>query len=90
MLERDVETYLRDQCKKRNLICWKMQSLSLRGFPDRMIVTEDGKIVFVEVKGPGGRLSALQKSLADKLRARNIVVQVVSNFEQVDNLLAGL
>lgn len=88
MLERDVEQYLVTQCKSRDWLCWKMQSSSLRGFPDRMVVTRTGKIYFVEVKAEKGIVSPLQRAVHDKLTSRGVTVYVAVGSAGVDKLLA--
>jgi hypothetical protein len=88
MQEREVEQFLRDKCKEAGLLCWKMQSLSIRGFPDRMVVCPDGRIYFVEVKGDGGRLSQLQKVVIDRLRSNKCNVFVVTGIESVKAFLS--
>ena len=84
MLERDVEKYFVAQCKKLDWLCWKMQSSSLRGFPDRMVVTGSGQIYFCEIKAEGGRPSPLQKAVAAKLAAKNVKVYLLVGREGVD------
>lgn len=86
-VEQKVEQYLMAQCKKRNWLCWKMQSLSLRGFPDRMVVTPTGRIYFVEVKAPGGRTSPLQRVAIAKLRAHCASTYVAVGREGVDEFI---
>lgn len=87
MQEREVEKFLRDKCKEAGLTCWKMQSLSIRGFPDRMVFCPDGRIYFVEVKGEGGRLSQLQKVVIERLRANKCNVFIVTSIESAKTFI---
>lgn len=85
--ERKIEQYLVAQCKLREWLCWKMQSLSLRGFPDRMVVTSTGKIYFVEVKAPGGRTSPLQRIAMGRLTSHNAKCFVAVGRDGVDEFI---
>jgi len=87
MLERDVEKYFVAKCKKLDWLCWKMQSSSLRGFPDRMVVTRLGQIYFCEIKAEGGRVSPLQRAVAAKLAAKDVKVYVLVGREGVDKFM---
>lgn len=86
--ERKVELHLMAQCKKRNWLCWKMQSLSFRGFPDRMVVTLTGQIYFVEVKATGGRTSPLQRIAMEHLTSHNAKCYVAVGRDGVDGFIA--
>ena len=85
--ERRLEMHLMAQCKKRNWLCWKMQSLSFRGFPDRMVVTTTGQIYFVEVKATGGRTSPLQRIAMGHLTSHNAVCYVAVGRDGVDGFI---
>jgi|JI9StandDraft_1071089.scaffolds.fasta_scaffold04023_7 hypothetical protein len=87
MLERDVEKYFVAQCKKHDWLCWKMQSMSLRGFPDRMVVTGSGRIHFCEIKAEGGRVSPLQKAVAAKLAGKRVQVYLAVGKAGVDQMI---
>ena len=60
------------------------------GAPDRILIMPEGRIVFVEVKTKGGKLSAIQKVVHATLRDHGCEVRVVWTKEEVDNLLGDL
>jgi hypothetical protein len=53
-----------------------------KGWPDRIFVTEEGKILFCEFKAVWGHISAMQEYVADKLHARGIEVYIITGFKQ--------
>ena len=61
MLEKDIERYLTREVKKMGGLCLKFTSPGNAGVPDRLILLPDGRVWFVEVKKPGGRVRPLQK-----------------------------
>lgn len=67
----------------------KFVPLHLKGFPDRIVILP-GRVAFVEVKRPGGRLSPAQKINLERLRALNVPALVVYSREDVDEALEEL
>ena len=84
--ERDVEAYLKQRVERGGGVCWKWTGQ--RGVPDRVVVLPAGRVVFVEVKTTGGKLSALQRKAIKTLEALGAEVAVVWPKEDVDALLA--
>ena len=60
ILERDLEKYFTAQCKKYKLLSLKLHVKFARGWPDRIVPLENGEVLWVELKRPGGKVSALQ------------------------------
>lgn len=54
MLEKVIEKYLVDQCKRYGILCEKFTSVQRRSVPDR-ILTYVGRVVFLELKAPGAK-----------------------------------
>lgn len=90
MRERDIENYLRDQIKTVGGIAYKWTSPGNNGVPDRIVALPGGRIVFVELKAPGGKPTALQLNQHKCLRALGCDVRVIDSKEQVDALLREL
>ena len=88
-LERDIERYFRDQCRKHGLLCLKFVSPARNGVPDRIVVTQ-AQTVFVELKKPGGSLRKIQRVTHSKLRRHGADVRVVDNHQSVDRLITEL
>ncbi|WP_050514211.1 MULTISPECIES: PDDEXK family nuclease [Streptomyces] len=87
--ESTIEDYLLSQCREHGFLCLKFVSPARRGVPDRIVVAL-GRIVFVEVKCPGGRLRKLQQLMHAKLRCHGAEVHVVDDKPGVDAFVAHL
>lgn len=59
LTEAKIEAKINRFCKKHRIYCRKFKSASQRGVPDR-IYAFNRKIVFVELKRPGNKPTALQ------------------------------
>ena len=55
------------------------------GVPDRVVVSKKGKVYFVELKRPGGRIRKLQTMCIQKLRNHNVWAGVLSTRSEVDD-----
>lgn len=85
--ERDVEKYLVQEMEKLGLACIKFVPEQLPGMPDRMVLLEDGRVMWVELKTKGGRLSAIQKYRHEWLRKQGHGVWIVWDRGQVDAMV---
>lgn len=61
MLEKEIEKKLVEGVKKLGGRAYKIVSPGNVGVPDRLVLLPGGRIVFVELKTPVGRLSKMQK-----------------------------
>ena len=59
------------------------------GWPDYMFLNQ-GKILFIEFKRPGGVPTALQESVIDSLRAQMFVARVIDDVEQGKKLIDSI
>ena len=87
--ERDIEARLRDGVKKLGGIAYKFVSPGNAGVPDRLVLLPGGKVAFVELKAPGGKSTALQTAQQKRIAGLGFLVKVVSDYQQVDDLLGG-
>lgn len=69
MTEKEIETYFVRRVKAMGGYAYKFRSVSQRGVSDRIACMPNGKIIMVEIKKPGGRLSALQEIFAEEMRS---------------------
>lgn len=90
MREHDVENYLRDRVKDAGGIAYKFVSPGNNGVPDRIVMLPGVHDIFVELKAPGGKPTALQRNQHKRLRALGRDVRVIDNKEQVDVMLKEL
>ncbi len=88
MRERDVEKYLVARVEKLGGECWKWNGRL--GVPDRIVLLSGGRVIFVEVKTDGGRLSKMQLWTHRKLTGLGMDVVVVWSKEDVDRLMESV
>ena len=88
ILERDLEGYFARQCKKKGLMTLKLNVRFSRGWPDRIVVLKDGKVMWVELKRPGAKLSPLQIKVHFELNKWHQEVYVIDSKEGIDHVLA--
>ena len=93
-LEHDIQNDIRLWCGEHNLLAFRVNTGSgytpdgrrfstgvPSGFPDVIVLTNNGQIIFVECKAKYGRLRPDQKTLHDELRKRKFAVLVPKNLE---------
>lgn len=90
MRERDVESYLKRALWKIGVDCLKFVPEQAPGMPDRMVLLDDGRVLWVELKTDGGRLSEIQKYRHAWLTKLGHDVRVVWNKQQADELAAEI
>jgi len=87
LLERHLETYFSAACKKRGLLTLKLNVRYARGWPDRIVPLKGGGVLWVELKRPGGKTSALQDKVHNDLQKFGHRVHVIDSKEGIDNVL---
>lgn len=88
MSEKQAERRLADGVKKYGGLCPKFVSPGMPGVPDRIVLTADGRVIFVELKSEGGRLSALQRHVIREMSRRGHEVRVLYGIKAVDEFLS--
>lgn len=81
MKESAIERFFRMECKKQGWLCLKWVSPSMAGLPDRMILTNGGRVFFAELKAPGKRPRRLQTVVHTMLRRMGFQVYVIDSRE---------
>lgn len=89
MLENDVEKYLKNQCKKENIICFKFTAPSFAGVPDRIVIV-DGITAFIELKRPKAETRPLQNGVIKQMRNNKAIVFRCDMKEKVAFILDNL
>lgn len=89
LLEREIESYLNENVKKRGGRSYKFMSPGNSGVPDRIVVFPGGRVVFVELKTETGRLSALQVAQIRRLERLGADVRVLYGLDDVKEFLDG-
>ena len=90
MTEASIEKRLVEGVKKLGGICLKFVSPSTPGVPDRIVITADGSVIFVELKTEIGRLSKIQKYVTGEMLKRGADVRIVKGLDQVKQLLVEI
>ena len=87
MLEKEIERRMVQTVRERGGLCYKFVSPSNPGVPDRIIITPNGQVVFVELKTETGRLAKIQAWQLDEMRKRGADVRVANGWPAVKALL---
>lgn len=87
MLERVIESRLRQEAKKRGGMALKFVSPGMNGLPDRIVLLPGGKVAFVELKAPGKVPRALQEKRMGQLRKLGFLVYVLDGTERIGGIL---
>lgn len=87
MLEKQVEKKCGDIAKRRGCLWFKWSSPSTKGIPDRICILPGGKVLFVELKRPGGKPTKLQAAMIRKLEKQGCDAYVVDNTAQWEGIL---
>lgn len=90
MIEREIETYLRNQVKKAGGKAYKFESPGNDGVPDRIVIFPGNRIYFVELKRPGGKPRPLQVAKINELTDFGCKVGVIDTKEKVDNFVKNV
>ena len=73
MRESELEKKVVAHCRMRGLLCYKFSSPARRGVPDRLIVGR-GQTMFLELKAPGKKPTALQFRELGLLRKEGMLI----------------
>lgn len=87
ILESHLEKYFTAQCKKKKLMTLKLHVRFSRGWPDRLVLLPDGKVLWVELKRPGGKPTPLQLKTHQDMWSYGHMVYVIDSKEGIDNVL---
>lgn len=68
MPEKDIEKRFKNTLEAKGCLVYKFASPNCRGVPDRIVITDTGRVLFVELKTEKGVLSKLQRTQLKKLR----------------------
>ena len=86
-LERDIERIFVKRLTVQKCIVFKFVSPGHAGVPDRLVITPSGRIYFVELKRPTGKLRKLQEYTKQQLQKHHCIVCVVKTKEDIDNFV---
>lgn len=90
MKESQIERRLVEGVKRLGGMCLKFVSPGTLGVPDRIIITEKGRVIFVELKTETGRLTKIQRYVIGEMQKRGADARVVKGIDEVKELLAEI
>lgn len=85
ILESSIEKSLLRWCQQRGFPCMKLQGPV--GWPDRTVLLGKGRMVFIELKQPGGRVSPHQRYWLERLMQMGYVAGVAYSLDQAVELI---
>lgn len=85
--EKALERRLVDKVRERGCVALKMNDVMHCGMPDRLIVMPGGRVMWVEVKSLGKKVTPLQASRIKDLRRLGFPVYVVDSGEMLEEFL---
>ena len=90
-VEADLQKKCINHCKALNILAYKVEAASQRGFPDLLLVFPHGHVTFCELKSPKGtgKLSPWQIRVRQQLRNNNADIFTTDSFAQFIDAVAG-
>lgn len=85
-LEHEIEDKLALQLAKAGHLCLKFVSPGFPGVPDRIVLTKDGRVLFIECKAPGKKPRRTQPKVLKMLREMGHRVELIDTFHQIELL----
>lgn len=82
-----LENKLVHEVEKRGGLCWKFTSPGTAGVPDRIVLAPGGKVAFVEMKAPGGKLSPLQIKRAEQIKNLGVAYYCLKSNQDIIDFL---
>jgi Holliday junction resolvase len=90
MKEKQIESKIVKKAKELGFLTYKFSSPSNRGVPDRIFISPNGEVFFIEFKSAKGKVTKLQEKTIKDIEHYNVEVYVIDNVEDGLNLLALL
>lgn len=89
-LEQDVEDDLVKGVEALGGLCLKVKVLGRVGFPDRLVLLPGGRVIFVELKKPRGKVASWQGRWHEALSRLGFRMGVLWTREMVKDFLLTL
>ena len=87
MSEKAIEQYLVKQVRKAGGICLKYSNPGETGYPDRICLLPEGKVIFVELKSTGEKPRKIQLVRMNELKGIGFEVHICDSREFVDTII---
>ena len=89
MTEKQIEQKLCSKVKALGGMAIKINSLSMSGLPDRLVLLPGGKALFIELKAPGKEMRPLQVKRKRQLEKLGFFVYCIDDVNQIEKILKG-
>lgn len=83
MRESAIENKMVRMVRERGGLCYKFVSPGNPGVPDRIVITPDGRTIYIELKTEIGRLASIQKWQIDEMKKRGVDIRVLKGLDEV-------
>lgn len=85
--ENKIERQICEGVRQLGGRAYKLISPGCTGMPDRLVCLPGGRVIFAEIKAPGGALSKMQRHRIAELEGLGQDVRVMSSAESVEDFL---
>lgn len=94
MLEKYIEAEVCSYAKTKGLLVYKFTSPARAAVPDRLFITQDGRVFFCEFKAAGKKPTPAQEREHQRLRQSKVNVFVIDSIPEgkvmIDVMVMGL
>jgi hypothetical protein len=94
VLEKYIEAEVCSYARKKDLLVYKFTSPARAAVPDRMFITQDGRVFFCEFKAAGKKPTPAQAREHQRLRQSKVNVFVIDSVDEgkvmIDVMVMGL
>lgn len=90
MKEREIQKKIVSWAREQGHLVIKLSAvgpLGQTGWPDLLVIAKGGKVIFLEVKGEKGELTALQKKRMQDLAQRGQATYLVRSVETARRII---
>jgi hypothetical protein len=85
MTEKTIERYLIRRVKQAGGLTYKLYDTI--GIPDRIVITKQGRVQFIELKATGKKTRISQDKMIEKLQKFHQEVYVIDGTQKIDELV---
>ena len=87
MKESYIEKQLEKMVRGKGGLCFKFVSPGSPGVPDRIVITPDGRTIFVELKAETGSLQKIQQWQIERMRKCGADVRVIKGLQEAKDFV---
>lgn len=88
MLERQIRNKINKHLKSEHWFVMPLSDKWAKGYPD-LICIKDGRVIFLEIKQPDGRIDQLQMYFCGALWENGVEAYIVDSLDKVKEILYG-